>query len=199
MLDASEQINNPSDVTVNSDGSFILGAFGSVTETIDALIGSGAVHGAGTAGADNLIIGASGGGATFSGSLQNGSASTTLSLTKSGAGTATLTGNSNTYSGGTAVNAGKLLVNNTSGSGTGTGTVNVNNSATLGGTGVISGAVNINNTAHLAPGTSPGILGTGSTRSRAEPATTSKSTARLSARSTISSMSREPPRSPAPI
>ncbi|HVX59378.1 MAG TPA: autotransporter-associated beta strand repeat-containing protein, partial [Pirellulales bacterium] len=100
--------------------------------------------------------------ATFSGSLQDGSASTTLSLTKSGAGTETLTGNSNTYSGGTTVNGGTLLVNNTAGSGTGVGSVNVNNSATLGGTGVISGAVNINNTAHLAPGTSPGILGTGS-------------------------------------
>ncbi|HVX63201.1 MAG TPA: autotransporter-associated beta strand repeat-containing protein, partial [Pirellulales bacterium] len=161
VLDASNQINDASSVTVNGDGSLILGASGSVSETIDRLIGSGTVTGAGTPGADSLTIGANGGSATFSGLIQNGAATTTLSITKIGGGAEILTG-ANTYSGGTTVNAGTLLVNNIAGSGTGSGTVNVNNNAALGGTGVISGPVNLNNTAHLAPGAGAGILGTGS-------------------------------------
>lgn len=73
------------------------------------------------------------------------------SITKVGTGSWTLTG-ANTYTGGTSINGGKLLVNNTTGSGTGTGTVNVFNTAALGGTGIISGLVNINNGGTLAPG-----------------------------------------------
>jgi len=62
------------------------------------------------------------------------------SLTKSTAGTVTLT-SSNVYSGLTTVNAGKLVVKNTSGSGTGSGNVTINNSGVLAGTGSISGTV----------------------------------------------------------
>ena len=59
-------------------------------------------------------------------------------LIKDGSGTLTLTG-TNTYGGGTAVNGGTLLVNNTAGSGTGTGSVTVSNAGTtLGGTGTIA-------------------------------------------------------------
>ena len=47
----------------------------------------------------------------------------------------------NTYSGGTNVTFGTLLVNNTSGSGTGLGSVMVGTKGTLGGTGTISGSV----------------------------------------------------------
>jgi autotransporter-associated beta strand protein len=47
----------------------------------------------------------------------------------------------NSYSGGTIVNAGTLLVNNPFGSGTGTGLVAVSNNGTLGGSGSIMGAV----------------------------------------------------------
>ena len=46
-------------------------------------------------------------------------------VVKSGLGTLTL-GNANSYIGGTSVDGGTLLVNNTTGSGTGTGTVIVN-------------------------------------------------------------------------
>ncbi|MES2598695.1 MAG: autotransporter-associated beta strand repeat-containing protein [Verrucomicrobiota bacterium] len=58
-------------------------------------------------------------------------------LSKEGAGTVVLT-NTNTYSGGTSVNAGKLEVNNGSGSGTGTGTVTVASGAMLAGDGAIT-------------------------------------------------------------
>jgi len=62
------------------------------------------------------------------------------SLAKYDAGTATLTG-SNTYSGGTTLNAGTLLVNNATGSGTGSGTVTALSGTTFGGTGMVAGNV----------------------------------------------------------
>lgn len=71
---------------------------------------------------------------------QNGTGTTTLDV-------------ANTYTGGTTINDGTLLVNNTSGSATGTGAVAVNDGATLGGTGSISGTVTIASGATLSPGT----------------------------------------------
>lgn len=73
--------------------------------------------------------------------------------------------NGNTYSGGTVVKAGTLLVDNTTGSATGTGEVHVDSGA-LGGTGTISGAVTIGsdtpgNGSFLTPGqsvTHPGTI-----------------------------------------
>jgi len=86
------------------------------------------------------------------------------SLVKDGTGTLTLSGN-NTYPGGTTVNGGTLLVNNTAGSGTGGGAVAVNNAGSaLGGTGIISGAVTVSAGANIAPGNggnTTGILQTG--------------------------------------
>lgn len=85
-------------------------------------------------------------------------------LIYTGAGALTLSG-ANTYTGGTAVNGGSLLINNTTGSGTGTGAVTVSNSGTvLGGSGTISGAVTLNSSAILSPGAlsnGTGILSTG--------------------------------------
>src|SRR5207244_7330779 len=63
------------------------------------------------------------------------------SLTKAGSGKLSLT-NANTYTGGTTITRGTLLVKNTTGSATGTGAVQVN-AGTLGGTGKITGAVTI--------------------------------------------------------
>jgi autotransporter-associated beta strand protein len=81
-------------------------------------------------------------------------------FTKTGVNTVTLTG-ANTFTGGTIVNAGALLVANTSGSGTGTGAVTVNSGGTLGGSGTIHGAVTLNNGADLAPSAgTPGTAGT---------------------------------------
>jgi fibronectin-binding autotransporter adhesin len=78
-------------------------------------------------------------------------------LTKTGAGTMVITGN-NTYSAGTRINSGTLLVNNTSGSGTGTGPVTING-GTLGGTGSVAAAVSLGaNGGSIAPGSMTGTL-----------------------------------------
>ena len=79
------------------------------------------------------------------------------SLVKDGPGAMSLSG-ANTFAGGVNVNAGTLLVNNTTGSGTGTGAVNVSSGATLGGTGTIGGATTIAGGATLATGASVGTL-----------------------------------------
>ena len=102
-----------------------------------------------TVGAVSLKNGGSitGTGGTLTGAsyaVESGSVSAILGgagivLTKSTAGTVTITG-ANTYTGGTTVSAGTLEVNNTSGSGTGSGTVTVN--GTLAGEGSITTGIN---------------------------------------------------------
>lgn len=92
---------------------------------------------------------------TFSGDISGNGRVRRGVLFGSAAGTTILSGN-NTYTGGTTINAGTLLVNNPAGSGTGAGAVLVNASGTLGGTGTISGAVSATGT--VAPGTSAGTL-----------------------------------------
>jgi hypothetical protein len=63
----------------------------------------------------------------------------------------------NTYSAGTAVTAGTLLVTNTSGSATGNGSVSVMSAATLGGTGIIAptgtNGITVSSGGFIAPGT----------------------------------------------
>ena len=73
----------------------------------------------------------------------------------SAAGTTILSAN-NTYQGGTTVNTGILLVNNSAGSGTGSGDVVVNDGGVLGGSGAIDGKVVCTGT--VAPGASAGSL-----------------------------------------
>jgi autotransporter-associated beta strand protein len=83
-----------------------------------------------------------------------------VSLIKSNTSTWAISG-ANTYTGGTTVNGGTLLVNNTTGSGTGTGAITVNNGGTLGGTGTIStGGSNVlvNAGGSISPGASAGTL-----------------------------------------
>ena len=77
----------------------------------------------------------------------------TGAVTLANSGTVTLTGN-NTYSGGTTVNKGALLVNNSAGS----GAVLVASGSTLSGGGVIGGAVTINSGGIFAPGNPVGTL-----------------------------------------
>jgi autotransporter-associated beta strand protein len=113
---------------------------------------------------ENLHIGANNLSTTFSGKIKgdrpfanpegkgdwNGVSSTvdkdnpsssSGAITKDGSGTLTLTGE-NTYSNGTTVTNGVLLVSNASGSGTGKAAVAVNG-GTLGGSGIMAGAVTV--------------------------------------------------------
>lgn len=87
---------------------------------------------------------------TFSGSINNGS--NTTSLTKVGSGSLTLAG-TNTYSGATTVSSGTLLVTGALGN----SAVSVT-AGTLGGTGTIGGSVTVSGTSTYAPGASPGSL-----------------------------------------
>ena len=89
---------------------------------------------------------------TFAGYIGN---SGVTSLIKVGTGTLILSG-TNSYSGGTTISGGILLVNNTNASGT--GTVTVNSGGTLGGTGIIPGGVTVNSSGGFAPGNPLGIL-----------------------------------------
>jgi autotransporter-associated beta strand protein len=82
------------------------------------------------------LSGTSTGTNTVSGSISNGTA--TLAITKSGTGTWILSNNTNTNTGPTNINAGKLLVNGTTSA---TSVVTANNAGTiLGGNGTIGGA-----------------------------------------------------------
>ena len=107
--------------------------------TTGSIQGNGAVF----LGANNLTVGTNNLGTTFSGLIQDGGSGggTGGSLTKAGTGKLTLT-KSNTYTGGTTITKGTLLVTNRSGSATGSGSVQVN-AGTLGGTGKITGAVTV--------------------------------------------------------
>ena len=90
----------------------------------------------------NLIVGNNNLSTTFSGLMQDGPFfGFGGSLTKIGNGKLTLS-KANTYTGGTTVSKGTLLVTNRTGSATGTGAVQVNK-GTLGGTGIITGAVTV--------------------------------------------------------
>jgi autotransporter-associated beta strand protein len=106
---------------------------------------TGSIEGSGLVflGGVNLTVGTNNLSKTFSGLMQDGgfSGGTGGSLTKAGTGRLTLR-NASTYTGGTTITNGTLLVRNTTGSATGTGAVRVN-AGTLGGTGKITGTVTV--------------------------------------------------------
>ena len=131
--------------------------------TINALATATAIIANGSGAGNTGLIDLGGGNRSFS--IANGSAEVDFSadvpvtngaLAKTGTGTMRLSA-ANTYSGGTTVSAGRLLVNNVNGSGTGSGSVTVNGGA-LGGNGTIAGAVTILAAGTVAPGTSIGAL-----------------------------------------
>ena len=125
-------------------------------------------------GMTNSVLGAGGGGvckvtwevgarnvnSTFNGKITNNQITGTgavAAISKVGTGTWTLT-NANTFTGGTEINNGTLMVNNTSGSGLGTGETSVYTDATLAGSGIISGSLRIADGGTLAPGNGVGTF-----------------------------------------
>jgi autotransporter-associated beta strand protein len=105
--------------------------------TIGSIEGDGLVF----LGGANLSVGSNDLSTIFSGLIEENSEGATGALTKIGAGMLELSG-ANTYSGGTTVNAGGLVINNTIGSGTGTGAVQLNRGI-LAGNGTIAGPVTV--------------------------------------------------------
>ncbi|QDC95766.1 filamentous hemagglutinin N-terminal domain-containing protein [Candidatus Methylopumilus universalis] len=109
-LGAADVISNSS--AVNLAGSLDLNGF---SEAIGSLSGAGTITSSGS-GTLTITIGADNSSTSFSGVIEKGSA-TSLALTKSGSGTLTLSG-SNTYDGGTNINAGVLSLGSTNAIGT---------------------------------------------------------------------------------
>jgi autotransporter-associated beta strand protein len=94
-----------------------------------------------------LTLGNNGNSATYSGSISDATASSAISVVKTGAGTQTLSG-ANNYHGSTTVSNGTLFVNGS----LGTNTVTVAANATLGGVGTIGGVVDVRAGGTLSPG-----------------------------------------------
>lgn len=106
-----ENIPNGSNVTVETGAFLKFANLADSTETINGLNGGGVVRRhEGVPGVANLVVGSSGGGGTFSGALENGAGS--LTLTKMGAGTQILSG-TNLHSGATNINEGTLSLGTT--------------------------------------------------------------------------------------
>jgi fibronectin-binding autotransporter adhesin len=97
-----------------------------------------------------FVVGGNGASTTFNGRIIDGNSPTRI--VKVGNGAWTLTSVNNTYSGGTTVSNGTLLVNGPGGNGAGTGAVVVASSATLGGNGTIGGPVTVNSGGTFTPG-----------------------------------------------
>ena len=132
------------------------------TIQLGALSGSGTLSGpqsnAGTG--DTLyVIGGNNASASFSGNISSNTAvaGSQIIVNKIGTGTLTLGGNS-TYTGGTTVSAGTLLVTNRTGSATGTGDLEILLGATLAGNGIIGSATTVDDFATFAPGNPAGTL-----------------------------------------
>jgi autotransporter-associated beta strand protein len=121
-------------VTVFGNGNLDISGHNLPGVTIGSIEGDGMVF----LGANDLSVGANNLPTTFSGTIQDGDNGAGGSLTKIGSGKLTLF-SANTYTGGTTVEGGTLLLKNAGASNTGTGAVHVNR-GTLSGTGIIAGA-----------------------------------------------------------
>jgi CSLREA domain-containing protein len=110
-----------------------------------------------TANAVFTLTGNNTGANTFAPQVNDGVSANIVPLTKSGVGTWNLSG-TNSYTGATSVNAGRLNLN-----GSITSNVTVADMSTLGGTGTINSTntLTVQSGGTVAPGTSPGILNTG--------------------------------------
>jgi autotransporter-associated beta strand protein len=152
----SETHGHKARVKLFGNGKLDISSHGSSTPmTIGSIEGNGAV----SLGSNNLAIGRNHLQTTFSGLITDGRNYIGGSITKIGAGTLDLRG-SNSFTGGTTVVSGNLLVNNTTASGTGAGPVQIIG-GTLGGRGIIAGAVSVG-IGQVGRGiVEPGINGTG--------------------------------------
>lgn len=150
-------------INLNNNVTMMYRVNASLTIPIGELSGtSKAILGAGGTGVSNINweIGARNTNSTFNGVISNAQYSGTgayCSVSKVGTGILTLT-NANTYTGGTKVMSGEMMINNISGSGTGTGNVQVYTDARLSGNGIIDGKLIIDEGGELAPGNGIGTL-----------------------------------------
>lgn len=123
---------------------------GDLTGTASSVLGAG-----GTAACTiTWEVGARNANSVFNGKITNDQFSGTgavAAIRKVGTGIWTLT-NANTFSGGTTISEGVLMVNNTTSSGLGTGDVNIFAGGTLSGKGSITGSVTVNEGGVIAPG-----------------------------------------------
>lgn len=157
--------NTYTGTTSVTGGLISIGAVASLGATSALTLDGGGIQWTAAADISAIPITIGAGGTTFDTGSNNVNLANAIgnsgagSLTKTGSGTLTLAGN-NTYTGGTTVNAGKLLATGPA-TPTGTGAVVVNSGGSLGGT-MVAGAVNITSGGKIEPGTSAGTLGVAS-------------------------------------
>ncbi len=137
-------------VEVFGNGNLDISRHDSPGITVGSVEGDGRVF----LGGDLLTVGSNNLSTNFSGVIQDGGNGTGGSVTKIGTGKLVLS-HRNTYTGGTTVNRGRLIVNTRGRSGTGSGPVQVNRGR-LGGMGTIAGAVSLGTGSGLGAVLSPG-------------------------------------------
>ncbi len=162
-VDAGElRLNGASSSLGSTSGALTVnGGFFNMTGrgiTVGALNGNGGQIVGNSGSSRTLTVGTGDANGSYSGVItdENDNVSVgLLGLTKTGAGTQTLSG-ANSYSGLTQVSVGTLLVNGDQS--LATGAVTVASGATLGGTGTIGGNTTISAGGRLSPGNSPGTI-----------------------------------------
>jgi len=147
-------------VTTGIADSYTLGVNNSSSATFSGDIQGLAYPNTVTNGPLNFVVtAATGGTATFSGAVSEEAAgageSNTMNLTKTGDGSAVMSGSSS-HSGTTTVSAGTLVLNGDFSAAT--GDVSVENGATLSGTGILGGATTVASGGTLSIGSSPGTM-----------------------------------------
>ena len=140
-------------VELFGNGFLDLRGHGTPELTIGSLEGDGLVF----LGNVNLSVGSNNLSTVFSGLIEENSEGVQGALTKIGTGILMLT-SANTYTGGTTIEGGKLVVNNRTGSGTGSGAVQVN-AGILAGRGTIAGAVIVGTGSGAGAALAPGRRG----------------------------------------
>lgn len=145
----------------NNAGTLSVGSLSSVDDT--PIVRANSFGGANSEG--TLVLNNATGTATYAGKIETTSSSgaaNLMSVIKNGAGTQVFSGNNNVYNGGTTINDGALLFNNTANSGSGSGAIAVNDGGTLGGSGILAPeedhAITVAAGGTLAPGASIGTL-----------------------------------------